>query len=607
MCGITGWVDWKRDLTAEVSTIDRMIGTMACRGPDASGRWVSPHAVLGHRRLAVIDLPGGVQPMVAGDTERPVAVLTYSGELYNFRELRTELTARGHQFRTVSDTEVVLRAYQEWGVASLSRMNGMYAFAVWDDQERQLVLARDRFGIKPLYYVDYGGGVLFGSEPKAILANPEVAAEVDVHGLADVFTLGMKMPGDAVYRGMREVAPGCVVTATPTSVRTTRYWALEAREHEDTLDNTVTTVRTLLEDIVARQLVSDVPICTLLSGGLDSSAVTALAARHLERHGRGKVNTFSVDFTGPDGAPRDSLRTSQDSPFARQAAAHIGTQHTEIVLDGTDLLDHFGTTLRARDLPGVGDLDASLYLLFRELRNHSTVALTGEAADEVFGGYPWYAAEAANPSGGFPWAAGITNRGALLSGDLRARLDLDAYAADRYAEAVAETPVLPGESEPQRRMRSVFYLNLTRFLPFLLDRKDRMSMAVGLEVRVPFCDHRLVQYAWNIPWGFHTADGGLKDVLRRASADLLPEPVLRREKSAFPSGQTPGYVTAVRDRVREIMADPSSPVRPLLDDRAVAGLLGASGGTGTFSPPPWLPRIVQLDDWLRTYRVRVVG
>ncbi|MFD5482775.1 asparagine synthase (glutamine-hydrolyzing) [Streptomyces hawaiiensis] len=606
MCGIAGWVDWERDIRQQRTTVEAMTATMACRGPDASGTWISPRAGIGHRRLSVIDLDGGAQPMTARVGDDTV-VLSYSGEVYNFKELRAQLKGLGHPFRTESDTEVVLRAYLEWGTGLAHRLNGMYAFAVWDERTQELVLVRDRLGVKPLYYTLQGSALLFGSEPKALFANPLSRPRIDLDGIADLFVIAAKQPGDAVYRDLREVAPGTIVRCTRESVRIERYWELEAQPHEDDPDTTVSTVRELLTDIVERQLVADVPICSLLSGGLDSSMVTALAASHLEAAARGKVATFSVDFTHEAQFAAGALHSSRDAPFAREAADFIGTSHREILLDAGTLYDTQDQAITARDLPGMGDQDASLLMLFREVRKHSTVALSGEAADEVFGGYPWYQSEATRPTESFPWAAWSDNINDVLAPDLRAKLDLNAYTADRHAAAVAEVPTLAGEDAQQRRMREVFYLNLTRFLPFLLDRKDRMSMAVGLEVRVPFCDHRLVEYAWNIPWSLQAAEGMQKSVLRKAAAGLIPDSIVYRKKSAFPSGVDSAYLKATRERAQALLDDPGAPVWQLVDAGAVRGMVEASVGSGTFSPAPMLPRILLIDAWLRRYQVQVVS
>ncbi|WP_225833630.1 asparagine synthase (glutamine-hydrolyzing) [Streptomyces sp. NK08204] len=570
MCGITGWVSFDRDLTAEAAVLDAMTETMACRGPDDRGTWTEGPAALGHRRLAVIDLPGGRQPMTVRTPEGTVA-LVYSGETYNFTELRHELTALGHEFTTDSDTEVVLRGYLAWGDAVAERLGGMYAFAVWDGRRDQLLLIRDRMGIKPLYFRPTPDGVLFGSEPKAILAHPLVRPRVSLDGLRELFTL-VKTPGHAVWDGMREVEPGTVVTVGRTGVHTRTYWRLETRPHPDDRDTTITTVRALLEDIVRRQLVSDVPRCTLLSGGLDSSAMTALAARRLAEHGE-SVRTFAVDFVGQsDHFLADELRGTPDTPFVHEVARLARTEHQDIVLDSRALADPAvrERVLRARDLPiGFGDLDPSLLLLFHAIRDQSTVALSGESADEVFGGYLHFFDEEVRHADTFPWLVHLGryfgDSAGVLRADLAKSLDLESYVADGYRTAVAGIRRLDGESDFEYRMRRICHLHLTRFVRLLLDRKDRMSMAVGLEVRVPFCDHRLVEYVYNTPWTLKSFDGREKSLLREAVADVLPRSVYERVKSPYPSTQDPRYAQALQDQAKNLLARPSHRVFDLVD------------------------------------------
>ncbi|MFK4540578.1 asparagine synthase (glutamine-hydrolyzing) [Streptomyces tendae] len=570
MCGITGWVSFDRDLATERATLDAMTETMACRGPDDRGVWAQGPAALGHRRLAIIDLPGGRQPMRA-DTPHGTVALVYSGETYNFTELRRELADRGHRFATDSDTEAVLRGYLEWGDALPERLNGMYAFALWDGRENKLVMVRDRMGIKPFYYHPTADGVLFGSEPKAILAHPLARRRVRLDGLRELFTM-IKTPGHAVWDGIREVEPGTVVTIDRAGVHQRRYWELETRPHTDGRDATVGHVRSLLDDIVRRQLVADVPRCTLLSGGLDSSAMTALAARQLGEHGE-KVRSFAVDFAGQtENFVADGLRGTPDAPFVHDVARASGTDHQDIVLDAQALADPEvrAKVVRARDLPGaLGDMDASLYLLFRAIRDHSTVALSGESADEVFGGYLQFFDEQARRADTFPWLAlMIRHMGAdtdVLRPELTAKLDLPAYVADGYHDAVAGIRRLDGESDFEYRMRRICHLHLTRFVRILLDRKDRASMAVGLEVRVPFCDHRLVEYVYNTPWALKSFDGREKTLLREATADVLPKSVYDRVKSPYPSTQDPKYAVALQDQAKDLLARTGHPVFDLVD------------------------------------------
>lgn len=608
MCGIAGWVDWDRDLTEHRPTAQAMTDTMACRGPDEEGLWLSPKAALGHRRLAVIDIEGGKQPMHDESGRGPV-VLTYSGEVYNFCELRDELQSRGHRFRTRCDTEVVLRSYLEWGRECVDRLNGMFAFAIWDDARQELFLARDRFGIKPLYYFSHGSGILFGSEPKALLANPVFTAEVDATGLAELFGLNKgRTPGHGVFRGLRELPPGYTLRVDRRGEHLHRYYALSSRPHEDDLKTTIDTVRGMLDDIVERNLIADVPLCILLSGGLDSSAVTALAGRTLDRQGLGSPVTFAVDFESNEAFFRSTAqRPSLDGPFVHLMAEHVGAKHTDVVLCAADLFTQQQSTLGARDLPGHGDMDASLYLLCREIRKHSTVALSGEGADEVFGGYPWFR-NLPNPTmRNFPWRTTIPDIAELLSEEARASIGLDEYVADRYREALAEVPYLDGEEGVDRRIRELSYLTLTRYLPLMLDRKDRMSMAVGLEIRVPFCDDRLVDYVWNTPWSMRTVGDIEKGLLRRAVADLLPTEVVNRQKSGFPAIQDPAYDEALMVRLKEWMADRSSPLDPLIDRHRLVALVNDDriAEVGWRRSRALVKNLLEVDGWMRRYHVRI--
>ncbi|MFD8247542.1 asparagine synthase (glutamine-hydrolyzing) [Nocardia sp. NPDC059691] len=608
MSGITGWLDRQRDLREHGAAVRAMSDALTHRGPDHGGAWIDRHVALGHRAATVADTRPCGQPAVVADAGRPLAVLTLSGEIYNTGELRAELTGRGHVFAgdTDEDAEVVVHAYLEWGGDAVRRLNGAFAFAVWDVRRSELFLARDRLGIEPLYYAEHPSGLLFGSEPKALLANDLFVPEVDAHGLIDIFTVAMRRPGDAVYRGLREVRPGWTVRVDHNGLHHTRYWRLESAPHPDDLHTTVDTLDALLTDIIGRQTRTGAP-AGLLSGGLDSSVITALAARSVTAATGAKLSTYSVDFAGgDDDFTPDALHSSRDAPFVRAVVDHVGTDHTEVILDAPALLDEMTETLRARDIPGVGDLDVSLYLLFREVRKYASVVLSGEGADDIFGGYPWFVAEAANPTGGFPWGAGNTDRNGMLSAELREHLDLDAAVAERHDEAVAEVSRLDGEDAAARRVREVFHLEITRFLPFLLDRKDRMSARTGLLVRLPFCDHRLVEYLWNLPWDLKRHGGQEKGILRTVAEPWLPPQVAKRPKSGFPFGQSPEYLAAVRAATREMLADPSSPALALLNTTALRELADSDRWhNGTFTPPPWLPRALQLNTWLREYRVAV--
>ncbi|SDO78062.1 asparagine synthase (glutamine-hydrolysing) [Klenkia soli] len=613
MCGIAGWVSFDGDLRQQRATAQAMTGTMACRGPDDEGLYLREHVALGHRRLAVIDVAHGRQPMAlatsgalgAGpDADRVTddeLAIVYSGEVYDFREHRSAL---GGRFDTDSDTEVVLRAHRAAGDRDprevVAGFNGMFAYALWDTRREELLLVRDRLGVKPLYYRQTPDGVLFGSEPKAVLAHPDVPRVVDAAGLRQVFGM-VADPAHTPFAGLREVPPGHVVRISRSGVQELRYWALESTPHTDDVDATVARVREILDDTARRQLIADVPLCTLLSGGLDSSALTALAARQLAEAGQGPVRSFSVDFAGNDtDFVPDDVRGTPDAPYVRDVAAHVRSDHTDVVLDDAGLLDPAArdAVLRARDTPGMGEIDTSLHLLFGAVRKSSTVALSGESADEVFGGYIDFHDPVATGADTFPWLAGRMiagySAGDLLHERVAKELDLTGHVDDAYRQTMAEVPRLAGETGHDARMREVSYAYLTRFLPVLLDRKDRMSMAVGLEVRVPFCDHRLVQYVFNAPWHLKNFDGREKSLLRAATADLLPQSVVERVKSPYPSTQDPRYAAEISRRFGALADDTSSPLADLVDLDA-----------GREAPRNVQDRLLFVDRWLREYDVDV--
>lgn len=613
MCGIAGWIDWERNLAAEMPALLAMNETLACRGPDAAGTWLAPAAAFAHRRLVVVDPAGGSQPMVRHRRGSTYAI-TYNGELYNTPELRAELEARGHQFLTRSDTEALLLAYVEWGPECLERLNGIFAFAIWDTAAQQLCLARDRLGVKPLFYTARDSALLFASELKALLKHRLVEPVLDPEGLCEALVVGpARTPGHGVFKGIQELRPGHCLLHDRHGTRTRQYWRLHSAPHDDDLATTTARVRELLADAVQRQLVADVPVCTLLSGGLDSSALTALAAEAFRRQGLGPVHTWSIDYAGNDRHFRPStFQPDADAAWVDRVSRHLGTEHHRVELDTPELVAALPAAMLARDLPGMADVDSSLLLFCRAVKQSATVALSGECADEVFGGYPWFHRPELLQADTFPWARATAQRARLLAPALRAGLDAEAYLRERYAEALAEVPRLPGETPAAARRREMFYLNLTRFMPTLLDRKDRMSMAAGLEVRVPFCDHRLVEYVWNVPWEMKTADNQEKGLLRRAMAGVLPPDVLGRRKSPYPKTHNPAYAAAVRGQLLAVLADPAAPLLPLIDTEAVRALAQAE------APPtglPWFGQLMgdaqmcayllQVNTWLQTYGVRL--
>ncbi len=612
MCGIAGWVDYTRSLAEESGIIEAMTDKLSPRGPDASGFWVGHQAILGHRRLVVVDPEGGRQPML-GWKGQDLYVLVYNGELYNTEDIRKALQSKGYTFDGWSDTEVLLKAYMEWGEACLKRLNGIFAFAVWDCSRQRLFMARDRIGVKPLFYAQQGHTIVFASELKALLAHPAVPARINQEGLAEIFALGpARTPGHGVFYGVSELKPGHCLVFDRCGISGHQYWKLISHAHEDSFDKTVNIVRELVCDAIKRQLVSDVPLCTLLSGGLDSSIITAIAAGVYAQQGRDDIKTFSIDYEDNDKYFQASrFQPNSDTPWVKRVSDYLHTRHFSFIADTAELTESLFAAAIARDLPGMADIDSSLLLFSQDIKKQATVGISGECADEVFGGYPWFYND--YKSNTFPWSQRIDARMGLLSAELTNSIDLKEYIFNRYQEALEEVPHLEGEQNYEKSKRELFYLNLTRWMPTLLDRKDRMSMAAGLELRVPFCDHRLVEYVWNIPWIMKNHYGREKGLLRQAMTGILPEDVLWRKKSPYPKTHNPSFIQAMRSLTLSMLADSKCPLLPLINQAAVRDLtLSVQSDTDIpwfgqlMNAPQLLAYLIQVNFWLAEYKISIM-
>lgn len=612
MCGIVGWIDWEENIEDKYSILDSMVQTLSNRGPDASGVWLSNVAGFAHRRLSVIDPQNGAQPMIRCKGENTY-VITYNGELYNSYELRKALELKGYTFSTNCDTEVLLLSFIEWGYQCVDHLNGIYAFGIWDQFNQTLFLARDRFGVKPLFYIRRNNSLLFASELKALLAHPNISAQIDNEGLAEIFALGpSRTPGNGVFCGINEVKPGHYLIYNKDGFRIIKYWDLESRPHEDDLDTTISKVRDLIISAIERQLVSDVPLCTFLSGGIDSSAITSIATNYYKNNGLGTLNTFSVDYldNGLYFKPNE-FQPNSDNHWIDLVSSYSGTNHHNVTLGITELADTLIDAVKARDLPGMVDIDSSLYLFCKEIKKEFTVSLSGECADEIFGGYPWFN-DSSLSINTFPWLRYLDKKLELFSPQLIEKISPIEYVGDRYSDTLHQVPKLIGESYEDARRREIFYLNIQWFMATLLDRKDRMSMACGLEVRVPFCDHNIVEYVWNIPWKMKRIDGMEKGIMRKALHGILPSEVLNRKKSPYPKTHNPSYTNAVSTWLSHILEDKQSPILPLINVDKVKELIESKGNSFTkpwfgqlMTGPQLMAYLIQLDAWFRLNRVTI--
>jgi asparagine synthase (glutamine-hydrolysing) len=614
VCGISGWINFKRDIRNEKDTIEKMTNTLAKRGPDETNIWTEINVGFGHKRLIVVDPEGGRQPM-SKQAKGNTYTICYNGELYNTEDIRKILHTKGYSFKGHSDTEVLLSAYIEWAEECVNFLNGIYAFAIWDKEKEKLFIGRDRLGVKPLFFSEHKGGLLFASEMKGILAHPEIRPLLDREGLAEVFSLGpSRSPGMGIFKGINELRPGHALTFSKNGLKTWRYWNVKSEEHRENIEETAEKVRYLVTDAVTRQLVSDVPLCTFLSGGLDSSIITAIAAKGFIDQGKGQLHTYSIDYEGNDlYFKADEFQPNSDDKWINTVSETFQTVHHNKIITQEQLVNDLIEAVQVRDCPGMADVDSSLLWFCKEIKKDFVVSLSGECADEIFGGYPWFHRKEDLERPGFPWMRSVEERHNLLIDHWQRKLEINDYVMGKYHQTIAESPKLEGESNEEAKRRELFYLNMVWFMTTLLDRKDRMSMGASLEVRVPFADHRLVEYVWNIPWQMKMESGREKGILRKAFEGILPEDVLYRKKSPYPKTHNPEYTRAVQTMLEDILRDKSSALYEFFNKEHLQNIV-ASGGNAFKEPwfgqlmkgPQLLAYLAQLHFWFKNYNINVV-
>lgn len=606
MCGIAGMLSKDIDLRERRTLIKNISDSLKMRGPDGYGDFTKPYVSLIHRRLAVIDPERGAQPMTFGKY-----TIVYNGEIYNTEEIRNELTAAGYSFDTHCDTEIILKAYHLWKEESCKKLNGIFAYAVWDDEAKELFLCRDRIGVKPLYFTQKDGIFAFASRIKSLLLIPEVSSDVDENGLNEIFMLGpAKTIGTAVFKDIKELPPATYLKFSGGKYEIKEYWQLKAAEHTENESETIEHTHFLVTDAIRRQLISDVPLCTFLSGGLDSSIISRVASDDYRRKGK-TLDTYSVDYTDNDKYFKKSLfQPNKDSDYIDRISGYLSTDHKNIILDNKDVAHALIESTYARNLPGFTDVDSSLLLFCREVKKEQTVALSGECADEIFGGYPWYHNKDILFEETFPWSRSTDVRQSILKdGLLKNGAE---YAHARYLETVAKTSYLDTDNKTERRMREMFRLNLDWFMQTLLVRKDVMSMESSLEVRVPFCDYRIVEYAYNMPWSIKSLDGREKGVLRKAFENELPYEITWRKKSPYPKTHNPIYFNEVCKMVKEVLKDKTSPLHDMLNRNKIKELtedpdaLSEPWYGQLMRGPQVLAYIVQIYYWIKDNNVNFV-
>ena len=611
MCGIVGWSNLKNNIRDYSDIMDEMIDTLKLRGPDSAGLKTYNHALMGHRRLIIVDPTGGMQPMTKIINNKEYTIC-YNGELYNTEEVRSDLISKGYKFDSYSDTEVLLTSYIEYGQKCADYLNGIFAFGIWDEYNQELFLCRDQLGIKPLFYSYIDGNLIFASEIKALLKHPYIDSIVDRDGLIELISLGpARTLNGAIFKDIKEIPPAHYLLFNKRGINLNEYWKLETMEHEDDIDTTKKKVREMLVEIIENQLVSDVPVCTFLSGGLDSSVISSVAFDKFKKDGLGVLNTFSIDYKDNEKYFKKNLyEPNSDSEYVKRMVEFLGSNHHNIVLNNIDLARALDDATKAADLPGMADVDSSLYLFAKEVRKYATVALSGECADEVFGGYPWFTREYDSIEI-FPWANSIEYRKNILKPSLK-DLPIEEYVKQTCRDSINKIDKLPKESHDDRIIRELTYLNIKYQMLTLINRKDRMTMSNSLEGRVPYADKRLVQYAFNFPKDIKLLHGREKGLLREAVRGIVPDEIIDRKKSPYPKTHNPEYTREVSNMLKKILEDKSSPIHQIIDYDFVSNIVD-TGGKSFKEPwygqlmtgPQVIAYLIQLNNWMKFYNVKL--
>ena len=609
MCGFVGFCNLKRTISKDIHILDKMTKALSKRGPDEEGFYLNNHIALGHKRLIVIDPEGGKQPKIKKFSFGEYAIV-YNGQIYNTKELRETLKENGFEFNTYSDTEVLLNAYIYYGNDVVNHLNGIFSFAIWNSHTEELFLARDHFGVKPLFYTIFNDNFIFASELKAIFKFPNIPIIVDKQGISELFGIGpAHTPGLTVYKNIFEIKPAHFAIYNRSGLHTKRYWKLTSKPHTESFKETCNHLRNLLEDSINRQLVSDVPLCTFLSGGLDSSILTKLIGNYRKENGLSTISTYSVDYVDNDkNFVKSDFQPNSDNYYINLMTENSYSTNQKVVLDTPALADALEDAMIARDVPGMADVDSSLLLFCKQVKQEHTVTLMGECADEIFGGYPWFFREDALNSGTFPWSIAISERQQILNPTIAKEIDLKNYIDYRYNESLNDVQVLDTDSEETAQKRKISHLTINWFMQTLLERGDRMGMYSGLEIRVPFCDYRLAEYMWNVPWEIKALNGREKGLLRYVCKDILPEEIVNRKKSPYPKTHNPTYLARVKSMLYEIMSNPNAPINSLLNRQYILEILETDGKAFSrpwfgqlMTGPQLIAYLCQVNMWLEKY------
>ena len=605
MSGIAGIYD----LNTNENSVQKLLLTMKHRGPDRQMVQQGKNfTFLQTDHLRTYDKR---EPPIVLEWEGERYSIIFDGAIFNKLEICRMMKAEGHRFETHSDAELILQGYVYWKEKMLQYVNGVFALAIIHEREGKIFLARDRMGVRPLFYKLHQGGLVFASEMKTILAYPGIRAVLDAQGAGELLLLGPgRTPGSGVFKDIYEIKPGEFGIYQGGNLRLHTYWKLKDRVHTHTFDETVDYVRFLVKDAIRSQVPENIKTGTMLSGGLDSSVISAICAHDYDAYGL-KLDTFSLDYNNNEKYFESSyFQPNMDSDYIRIMLSELDSIHHWTVLSTEELLEEILPATFARDLPGMADIDASLLAFSRQIKSHVDVVISGECADEIFGGYPWYSNPQMREYDGFPWARSTTIRQNLLQEWLIREIEPVDFIHERYLQTIQTADILPENEPKERRIKELVNLNLYWFMQTLLDRGDRMGAAAGLEIRAPFCDYRIVEYLYGVPWDYKAYRGLEKGLLRKSMEGLLPQHVLYRKKSPFPKTYDPQYLQIATTLFEALLQKPNSPLFHFVSRKGLEELLH-----GDFSWP-WYGQLMlkpqtmmymyQINSWLNHYSVTIV-
>ncbi len=606
MSSICAVIDFKENPNPEIGR--KMNDTMRHRGPDETGEKIFKSVNLFSNRLSVMDIKNGTQPMSAEFLGEKYTIL-YDGEIYNSPELRREFETRGINFKTSCDTETVLYSYILYGEDCPKFLNGIFSFVIYDESKKEVFIARDRFGAKPLFYAEKDSLFLLASEMKALLEHPKISTNIDKYGLWQLLYLApVKTSGTGIFKDIKEIPPATCGIYNEDGLRLKKYWRLEAKEFYHTPKEAVFLVNDILSDAIKRRLVSDVPLCTLLSGGLDSSVVSAVASKAY-REDKKTLSTYSFEYEGNKESFKQSLfQPQRDDEFAIYMADFISSNHTVLTAPTKDVADYLLRAVKARDLPGQADIDSSLLYFLERIKKNHTVVLSGECADEIFGGYPWFYRPEMLYRDFFPWIHEPTLRIGLFQKSVARADEGYEYISQIYKNSLSECSVLDTDSHVMKASRIATNLSINYFGASLLERKDRCSMASGVEVRMPFTDHRILEFVYNVPWEIKFENKVEKALLRNAMKDFLPDKILNRKKSPYPKTHNPEYEKLVYSMLTNRLKE-NSPLNEIIDKNVLDAVLKEENHTWfgqLMAKPQLIAWLLQFDFWLEEYKVNIV-